>query len=659
MPYLPTPPSVKTILRSPILWLILINFIIGFFTFRDYGMSQDEVGINALGQISLRAYQTLTPPKPKLFSGYAYDLIYYGPFYAMMTVGITKFLSLIFPFVRAVNFWHLSYFLAFQFSVFLIFRLAQRWFSRWTAITIALLFSTQPLLWGHAFINPKDIPFMAFFLASIESGLFFIDRHWNKPAEKNPVEFGRQSLQKIKAAWVNTPHPEKRRLITVSWLGLGLIILLWLSLPFVNRWLGTFIGVLYQAKPPGWEFQLFHRIAEQPAKVPLEHYIAKTQRWIIYGYVLLTMSALMAIGWRWLGAFGGGTKSVLAEILHSIRNLPTLMADSSLWLAAIVLGLTTSIRVGGPYAGALVCGLAIWRGGKKGILPSLVYLLLAGLVTYLTWPALWGDPVTHFIQSALRASHFPWEGKLLFMGQYWRADSLPWTYLPILLAIQFTEPVILLSLIGLIWLAVEIAHHRQIELGFLILFWLMIPILGIIIKRPPLYDNFRQLLFLVPPIFLLMGFPLQWLSEKIKPLSLRYALSLALILPGILGYFQLHPYEYAYYNSLVGGISGANNSFETEYWKTSFRKAIEYLDQTAEPHSKVLIWGAAFLVKEYARSDLYIQSKKGNSYQKNSDYDYVIVSYRNDKDEHIFPASPIIFSVQRQGVDFAVVKRIK
>ena len=31
----------------------------------------------------------------------------------------------------------------------------------------ALLFASQPLIWGHSFINSKDLPFMVFFLASI------------------------------------------------------------------------------------------------------------------------------------------------------------------------------------------------------------------------------------------------------------------------------------------------------------------------------------------------------------------------------------------------------------------------------------------------------------------------------------------------------------
>ena len=655
---LPSRPFRKQ-LQSPILWLLIINILIGLLTFRDYGMSQDEVGIHALGQISIHAYQTLTAPKPKMFTGYAYDLIYYGPFYAMITAGITKLLTFIFPFVRAVDFWHLCYFFSFQLAVYLIYRLAKRWFSNWVAFTIALLFSTQPLLWGHAFINPKDIPFMAFFLASIECGLSFLDSHWKEDTSQNVLSKGKEVFLKLNYSWEQVPHQEKRKTIKASLLWVGFILLLWVSFPFVDQWLRDTVRYLNETKPTNAAYALFNLIAQHKTKIPVAYYLIKAHRWLLMGYMTLTLITLIGIGWRWSRTFGFHLQRLQGELKELIMELPAFLSDPGFWFAALSLGIATSIRVGAPYAGIVIVCLAVWRGGKKALLPSLVYLLLAGIVTYLTWPALWSNPIYHFIKSLLMASHFPWEGKLLFMGQYWHADGLPWSYVPLLLAIQFTEPVVLLAVMGLIWLAYKIYHQQNSELTFVILFCFVLPVLGIMIKKPPLYDNFRQILFLIPPLFLILGFPLQWLEKKILLMPYRYLVSLVLIVPGILGYLHLHPYEYAYYNSFVGGTSGAAGNFETEYWKTSFRQAMEYLDQTAEPHSKVLIWGATFLVKEYARPDLILQSKKGNSYQKNSGYDYVIVSYRNDKDEHIFPDSPVIYAVQRQGVNFAVVKKTK
>ncbi len=39
-----------------------------------------------------------------------------------------------------------------------------------------MLFLSQPLFWGHAFINPKDLPFLTFFMAVVYFGMRMIDR---------------------------------------------------------------------------------------------------------------------------------------------------------------------------------------------------------------------------------------------------------------------------------------------------------------------------------------------------------------------------------------------------------------------------------------------------------------------------------------------------
>ena len=35
----------------------------------------------------------------------------------------------------------------------------------------------------------------------------------------------------------------------------------------------------------------------------------------------------------------------------------------------------------------------------------------------------------------------------------------------------------------------------------------------------------------------------------------------------------LHPYEYVYFNQLIGGNRGAEERFETDYWAISYREA--------------------------------------------------------------------------------------
>ena len=46
---------------------------------------------------------------------------------------------------------------------------------------------------------------------------------------------------------------------------------------------------------------------------------------------------------------------------------------------------------------------------------------------------------------------------------------------------------------------------------------------------------------------------------------------------------HLHPYQYIYYNSFVGGVHGAFHNYELDYWGTSYYEAAEYVNQVASP----------------------------------------------------------------------------
>ncbi len=54
--------------------------------------------------------------------------------------------------------------------------------------------------------------------------------------------------------------------------------------------------------------------------------------------------------------------------------------------------------------------------------------------------------------------------------------------------------------------------------------------------------------------------------------------------PGLIGIISLHPYEYIYYNEIVGGVDGAAGHYYADYWCTSFREAMKYVNQVAPPN---------------------------------------------------------------------------
>lgn len=49
---------------------------------------------------------------------------------------------------------------------------------------------------------------------------------------------------------------------------------------------------------------------------------------------------------------------------------------------------------------------------------------------------------------------------------------------------------------------------------------------------------------------------------------------------------RLHPYEYVYFNRLVGGLPGAQARFETEYWGASYTEGLRWLAAQLDPRDR-------------------------------------------------------------------------
>jgi hypothetical protein len=505
--------------------LIAVLLLIGLIIVRDYGPSWDEMLIQKYSQQSLAAYGNFlrTGSLPDFGEG---DLKYYGPAYMMVCELIARTLNSI-GIGWSVSQWHIAIFLSFLLSVLSIYFLARRSLKWWSALGVTLLFVTQPLLWGHAFINPKDIPFMAFFLVTVTVGLEMVDR-----------------------------------------------------------------SVL--------------------AREPLP-------------------------------------TSVFRGILRSFYRPPVL-------LAAFFLGFTSSIRVFGPYAGLIVVlyGLIRFRKGLLKVLPA--YFTIALAVSLLTWPYLWKNPLLNIIQSVRIMSDFPWNGLVLFRGVILHPAELPRYYYPLLISIQLTEPIVILSIIGFFLSIYLMIVAKEFEPIFLIVVWFLIPLFAIIYLSHAWYDNFRQLLFLLPPVFLSAGVVLDQAFKYIKPTLLRILILAVLIAPGIYSSVKLHPYEYVYFNSFTGGVKGASRNYELDYWETSYREAAFYLNQVAPPGAKIIVVDAEHIFGGFARPDLKLFSD--DEIDKDVAYDFAVISTSDNADEYICASGEVIHTIKVDKVPLTVIKSL-
>src|SRR5258708_13323665 len=79
--------------------------------------------------------------------------------------------------------------------------------------------------------------------------------------------------------------------------------------------------------------------------------------------------------------------------------------------------------------------------------------------------------------------------------------------------------------------------------------WFVLPLLALIFTHVPLYDNTRQIFFILPPVFLAAGMGMDFMFSRISRPIFQKILVALLILRALTSGFRLHPYEYVYYTS--------------------------------------------------------------------------------------------------------------
>jgi hypothetical protein len=343
----------------------------------------------------------------------------------------------------------------------------------------------------------------------------------------------------------------------------------------------------------------------------------------------------------------------LAEIWRELLNPRVILAGAAL-------GLATGVRAIGPVAGAIVLLYLFARVRARAWTTAIPYFLVAAITTYITWPRLWDSPIVRYLEGLGLLSNFPhFPGQVLFQGRLFGPSDLPRSYLPTLLTVQFTEPLVLGIYFGMVMLIWRLLRDRipagllsYIGLGF------AFPLLGLIALRSPLYHNFRQVLFMVPAMAMLASFALELVFKKVNQDWIRVSLIAALVLPGVYSTVKLYPYEYVYYNSLVGGPAGALKRYEMDYWRISLREMALKMNGVARPGAVVVVTRSAGLFARYARPDLVVDKPVNSILDLEGGYDYIIHVTRG-KGGDLYPEVEELLVIERDGAVLATAKDVK
>ena len=248
---------------------------------------------------------------------------------------------------------------------------------------------------------------------------------------------------------------------------------------------------------------------------------------------------------------------------------------------------------------------------RKRILASAGIFAAAVLaITYIIHPHYWENPL-RFIEVIRVMSQHPTRALNLFMGEIYRADAVPWNYIPVWFAITSPPLTLLLGAIGcaaVCWQAItrplDALRDREIRFGVLLLGCFALPVVVAIALQSNIYNGWRQMYFLWAPFCLLAAVGLHtvanirmgrgvWKAVARLPRPVRgggrrlhmaqralaYGVAGAGLITTLTAMAALHPHQQVYFNGLTdtktpGALA---ERYDMDYWFVSERQLLERL----------------------------------------------------------------------------------
>ncbi len=448
----------------------------------------------------------------------------------------------------------------------------------------------------------------------------------------------------------------------------------------------AFIAVVQQTFPPADHWQVRHLITALSGLVGIV--AIALCGYELGGYWVAFLAALAL--WlypRYYGAMYNNPKDIPAAvtmtfILWAVLVLIKQWDQSQRFirnsiLVGFCIGLAAAIRVSAVswylilplllIAWWVLQGKRVWQGKrvrvelvKQGIAASVI-----GTTSLLTmmalWPYIFLNPFVNLYHSIKILSQYPWNGPVLYDGVVYGAMQLPRTYTPKWLLIASPPTLVIFALVG-----VGIAYALSLKKGLIdpkiatVILAFIMPLGALVGLHAVLYDGLRQFLFLVPPMILIAvyGFvqTVTYLAHKKQQMVKLAAVGLVIVTLAsyvlvVKDMVELSPFEYLYFSPVIGGISGANGKFDTDYWATCSKQASEWLAQNYRHYtskSAPTLQGKPLLSQMLP----YLPS---TFHENDTHPDFYIASTRAN-DDRGFPTYTAIHIVAAGGVPLCVVK---
>ena len=370
-------------------------------------------------------------------------------------------------------------------------------------------------------------------------------------------------------------------------------------------------------------------------------------------------------------------------LVRFLQEFPKIKIKTAIFFA-LSIGFAISVR----FAGLLIVayfgmfGSIYWfiRNKKNGLfkgqgIQELKLMLGWGIgisvvgfvIAILLWPFLLKSPINNFIDTMENMTKFAIAIRQVFEGEMQWSDILPWYYTPkfILMTIPLAVIAGLIFHLILMW-----RNKKKIFWSSLILFTFVFPIFWIIYQKSNVYGGWRHAMFTYPTMVAFAGLGFDYIINMVNNKRAKIALialPFALLVTPLCHIIKNHPYQYVYFNELIGGVENAWSDYELDYYYHSTREASEWVIANAEKSGmengdkiRVATWHAPS-VQNYFRNDTNnFKVVFARWYQKGDvDWDYAIFTLTGISPEYMksdaFPPKNTVYSVDVDGKPICLV----
>jgi hypothetical protein len=304
-----------------------------------------------------------------------------------------------------------------------------------------------------------------------------------------------------------------------------------------------------------------------------------------------------------------------------------------------------------------------WRSAVAFI-PAMA---LAYVIMIVSWP--WAaQDLFNPVRALFAFAHFQYPIRTMLFGKSYLMSEVPRWYVPVYLGIKLPLAVLFGAALGLVFalagagkFAAARALLRRRETLFVALI-AVFPVLCQVIAHGPAFTGMRHFLFVVPPLAVLAGLGFDGLVDW---LALRMRALATASLAGIGVWFawdgatlaRLHPYEYMFYNRIVGGLEGALRNYEGDYWVNIMNEAVDGLEAFIARTNKEP--GKTFTVAVCGER-LPFEKEAQPPLQYSTDWDradFFIAPTQMDCDRAMLGKT--IVTIERMGIVIGVVKDMR